>query len=286
MTVQTASKQLLFQLFELYEEREARNIADLVMENITEWKRIDRIINKEVTLSVEKERLLSRYTNELLANKPVQYVLLEAWFYGMKFYVDENVLIPRPETEELVEWVLTEGAKNTPVKPRILDLGTGSGCIAVALKKKWIDAKVFACDVSKKALEVAANNATLNNTPIDFILCDFLDEQQRNSLPAVDIITSNPPYVPFQDKKAMRLNVLNYEPPLALFVEDDDPLLFYRLMVKFCQTRHKEKIMLFVEIHEGSGKEVTELFELSGFADIELKKDLQGRDRMVRASWS
>lgn len=286
MTIHQASQQLIFQLFHLYTEREARNIADLVMENVTEWKRIDRIVNKEVTLSAEKEKLLLKYTAELMESKPVQYVLQEAWFYGMKFYVDENVLIPRPETEELVQWVLSEAVGYTPglEKTSILDIGTGSGCIAVSLKKKLAEARIFACDTSQKAIEVAKMNAKNHNTSIDFIAGDFLQEQHRNLLPVVDIIVSNPPYIPLNNKENMESNVINYEPHLALFVMDNDPLLFYRAMAEFCQTHLSKQGTIFVEIHEEFSKAVEHLFLLNGFNNIELRKDLQGRERMVRAS--
>lgn len=287
MTVHQASQQLIFQLFHLYEEREARNIADLVMENVTEWKRIDRIMNKEVPLSHEKEKLLTWYEAELMEHKPVQYVLKEAWFYGMKFFVDENVLIPRPETEELVNWVLRDARNYTSdgEKARILDIGTGSGCIAVALKSKLARAPLYACDVSENALDVANKNAAANNMQVDFLLCDFLLSQQRNLLPVVDIIVSNPPYIPFQDQAGMPVNVVKYEPHLALFVDGNDPLLFYKAIAHFCHTHLSKEGAVFVEVNEGFGKAVADLFLLTGFNNIELKNDMQGRKRMVKASW-
>ena len=286
MTVHQASQQLIFQLFHLYEEREARNIADLVMENVTEWKRVDRIVNKEVPLSPDKEKLLTRYTLELMEHKPVQYVLEEAWFCGMKFFVDENVLIPRPETEELVNWILEQSRHYLQRGQvlRLLDVGTGSGCIAVSLKKKLKEASVYACDIDEKALAVAKRNGTANNTNIGFLLCDFLLEKERNLLPTVDIIISNPPYVPFDDQQAMSPNVLQYEPHLALFVANNDPLVFYRAIVTFSQTHLAQNGAVFVEIHEEYGKAVADLFFTNGFTKVELRKDLQGRERMVRAS--
>lgn len=283
MTVQQASKQLLFQLFHIYEEREANNIAGLVMEKVTEWKRIDRIMNKEVTLSPEKEKLLASYTAALLTHKPVQYVLNEAWFYGMKLYVDENVLIPRPETEELLEWVRKDIRKSES-ELRILDIGTGSGCIALGLKKKLPLAKLYASDVSEPALEVAKKNAMYLNEEIHFIHSNILMNKAILELPKVDIIISNPPYIPFHDKAGMHSNVVLHEPHLALFVEDNDPLVFYNAIAHFAVTNLNRSGAVFVEIHEHMSNSVRELFIQKGFKNIELRKDLQGKERMVKAS--
>jgi release factor glutamine methyltransferase len=295
MTVQEATRQLLFQLFHIYEQREAANIADLVMERVTEWKKIDRVLNKAVPLSDEKVKLLARYTDELLSHKPVQYVLNEAWFYGMNLFVDENVLIPRPETEELVKWVLDE-VKHYAVhqgkalslsslfqQPAVLDVGSGSGCIALALKKQFPAATVYSCDVSEKALEVARTNATAHRANINFIPCDFLNAVQRDALPHVDFIVSNPPYVPMQNKSAMSLHVVDHEPHLALFVEDSDPLIFYKAIAAFSKTHVAAKGQIFVELHEDMGDAVMEVFALHDFQEIELKKDMQGKTRLLRA---
>ena len=283
MTVQQASKQLLFQLFHIYEDREANNISDLVMENVTEWKRIDRVMNKEVTLSPEKEKLLASYTEELLTHKPVQYVLNEAWFYGMKLYVDENVLIPRPETEELLDWIYND-SRYLEAGKTILDVGTGSGCIALGLKTKLPSALVFACDVSQSALAVAERNATSLNSQIDFIHSDFLNRESRDKLPTVDILVSNPPYIPLQDKNYMQPNVLLHEPHLALFVDDNDPLIFYKAIADFAETNLSTSGVIYAEIHEQMGDGVKELFINRGFKNVELRKDLQERVRMVKAN--
>lgn len=318
MTVQQLTQQLLFSLFHIYEEREARNIADLVMESVTGWKRIDRIINKQVPVSKEMEILLAGYTQDLLRHKPVQYVLHEAWFYDMKFYVDEHVLIPRPETEELVRWVVEgvrsqelavgvglapalsepgdssrkagfgtsvlEAHQNHQVNHiNILDIGTGSGCIAIALKKRLPAGRVYSCDVSKKALEVAAGNATANETQVAFLLCDFLNCAERNALPLTDIIVSNPPYIPHREMETMRQHVISYEPHLALFVTDNDPFLFYKEIAAFAKTHLMEKGQIFVEVHEDMGNAVSEVFRISGFEDLELRQDMQGKNRMLKA---
>jgi release factor glutamine methyltransferase len=277
MTIHQAQQQLLFQLYHLYDNREAANIADWVMEHITGWKKIDRIVNKQVPLLPEKIALLDRYTQELLAHKPVQYVLHEAWFAGMRFYVDENVLIPRPETEELVEWVAAEAKPNAT----ILDIGTGSGCIPIALKKKLPNATIYSCDVSAGALEVAKRNAAALKADIQFLHVNFL--QNPEQLPAVDIIVSNPPYIPVSNKSAMQPNVLQYEPHLALFVENDDPLLFYNTIADFAQHKLLPGGAIYVEIHEDLGEATKDLFTNKGFANVELRKDMQGKDRMINA---
>jgi release factor glutamine methyltransferase len=278
MTIQEASQQLVQQLATIYDMREATNIADWVLEHLTGWKKVDRLIHKQDLLDAEKQLTLERYTRELLMHKPVQYVLNEAWFCGMKLYVNENVLIPRPETEELVEWI-----EKLPGK-KILDVGTGSGCIPIALKKKLPAAEVYACDVSEKALQVARRNAEGQETAIQFMHLDFLDANARQSIPQVDILVSNPPYVPLKDKNTMQPNVLQYEPHLALFVQDDDPLIFYKALADFAQTRLLPDGTIYAEIHEDLGSSVKELFQAKGFAHTELRKDMQGKYRMIRAA--
>jgi len=289
MTIHEASLQLRFQLFHIYDEREAGNIAELVMEHITGWKKIDRVINKTVPLSAIQEQLLEAFTRALLDHKPLQYVLQEAWFYGMKLYVDENVLIPRPETEELVDWLVKEVVSpvSTAHSPeadtkKIFDIGTGSGCIPLAIKKSLPGAEVHACDVSNAALEVAKKNATDCKLNIHFHLIDILDVAARDQLPAFDIIISNPPYIPEQDKILMAANVLQYEPHLALFVEENDPLLFYRVIADFAKKHLNKGGSVYLEIHENMADAVKNLYKQKGFINIELRKDLQGRDRMIR----
>lgn len=293
MTIHQAYQQLLFQLFEIYDDSEAHNIADWVMEHITEWKRIDRIVNKEFPLSVEKQERLEKYTKELLSHRPVQYVLGEAWFAGMKFYVNEKVLIPRPETEELVQWIVESGkwkmenekSLSTIHSPfSIIDIGTGSGCIPIALKKKLPQAAITALDVCSEALSIAVENAVSNETEIDFKLLDFLDTSKRNELGQYDIIVSNPPYVKKSEATAMRKGVLDFEPSLALFVPDDDALIFYKQIADFALTHLKPGGMVFMEINEALGNDTVALFREKGYSHVELKKDMQGKDRMIRAA--
>ncbi|MEP6748629.1 MAG: peptide chain release factor N(5)-glutamine methyltransferase [Bacteroidota bacterium] len=285
MTIHEASQQLRFQLFHIYDEREADNITDMVMDNITGWKKIDRVVNKTVRLTGTQEKMMDDYTKALLDHKPLQYVLHESWFYGMCLYVDENVLIPRPETEELVDWLVKGIANLTLVAGKsILDIGTGSGCIPLAIKKTLPGAAVHSCDISEGALNVAKKNAADQKLGIHFHLLDILSQTDRDQLPLFDIIISNPPYIPHKDKTAMAANVLQYEPHLALFVEDSDPLIFYKAIADFAKNHLAENGSIYLEIHEDMANPLVDLYKQKGFPNIELKKDLQGRDRMVRVS--
>jgi len=299
MTIHEAQQQLLFQLYHLYDNREAANIADWVMEHITGWKKIDRIINKKVPLLPHRIEQLEQYTKELLQHKPVQYVLHDAWFCGMPFYVDEHVLIPRPETEELVEWIVQEAGSRKPEVGsqkseehsgvrlqasdfRLLDIGTGSGCIPIALKKKLPRAQVYSCDISEAALAVAQKNATAQQADIHLLQADFLNRDSWQQLPSVDIIVSNPPYIPQSDEHTMQPNVLEYEPHVALFVPNDDALLFYKAIAEFAQQKLRSGGSIYAEIHEDLGEQTKALFLSKGFTSVEIKKDMQGKDRMVK----
>lgn len=281
MTIHEGQQQLTIRLYEIYPDREARNIADLVMEKLTGWTRIDRVVNKQVPLRNDQVKELQAFGDQLLQHRPVQYVLNEAWFAGMALYVDEDVLIPRPETEELVEWITAESAAGEKAL-KILDIGTGSGCIPLALKKKWPAADVHAIDISEGALRVARKNASAQNLDVHFHLFDILSPEEF-PLGSFDVIVSNPPYIPLSDKEQMRDNVLKFEPWLALFVENDDPLCFYKAIAVFGRRYLKQGGSLFFEIHEEAGESVTELLKSAGYHSIQLRNDMQGKDRMIRA---
>lgn len=282
MTLKEAQTQLKTALQTVYEEREAAAITGWVLEHVTGWKKIDRVMNKDYQLADPIITTLQEYTTRLQQHEPVQYVLQEAWFYGMPLYVDKNVLIPRPETEELVAWILQE-VKDLTSEIQILDIGTGSGCIPVALKKQLPHAQVFACDVSEGALVVAQRNAATQQAAINFIQLDFLQPALWSQLPKADILVSNPPYIPVQDKTTMHSNVLEYEPHLALFVPDHDALLFYRHIADFAIQHLHAGATIFVEIHEDLGTAVCDLFTGKGLTQVELRKDMQGKARMVKA---
>jgi release factor glutamine methyltransferase len=281
MTINTAYQQLLYQLYELYDDREAANIADWVIEYITGQKRIDRIIYKNIPLNKEQELQLTTFTTQLLQHEPVQYVLQEAWFAGRRFYVDESVLIPRPETEELVEMVISCQllvASNS----QLLDIGTGSGCIPIALKKRLPNTNITSIDISDKALNIAKKNATKLQADILYKQVDFLDETSWDDLGKFDVIVSNPPYIKQSESNAMSKHVTSYEPSIALFVADDDALIFYRKIALFGKLHLTENGQIFVEINEALGNETIVMFNSFGFKTL-LKKDLQGKDRMIHA---
>jgi release factor glutamine methyltransferase len=283
MTILQAQQQTLVQLKLLYDEREAANITDWVMEHITGQKRIDRLLNKQALLTSAQQEKLEIILPQLAAHKPVQYVLQEAWFAGMPFFVNEHVLIPRPETEELVEWIGVESQKLKVKSQKLLDVGTGSGCIPVSLKKKLPDSDITSIDVSEDALNVAKKNAAGLGTEIHFLHTDFLNEENWKQLPVFDIIVSNPPYIKQSEHSSMSKNVTAFEPSLALFVPDEDALLFYRKIALFAKTHLSKQGSVFLEINEALGKETAALYESEGYV-VELRKDMQGKERMVKGN--
>ncbi|HEY4288372.1 MAG TPA: peptide chain release factor N(5)-glutamine methyltransferase [Puia sp.] len=290
MDWQQAQKELITLLTPLYGDREAAAIADWTMENLSGRKKIDRLLHRSASVPPAALDTYQKYTRQLLAHRPVQYVLHESWFAGMKLYVDENVLIPRPETEELVEWILSSPPPANPTLPQpkraptILDVGTGSGCIPLALAKNLPSAKIHACDISPNALAVARRNAEALGLPITLHQLDFLDPQSWDTLPQIDCLVSNPPYIPIGGKAEMAAHVVDFEPGLALFVPDSDALVFYRALSQFARQRLPEGGQLFVEIHEEMGTQVQQLFREAGLTNVTLRQDLQGKDRMVKAT--
>lgn len=298
-TVQQAYEQLRTQLQTVYDQREAAAIAAAVIVHITGLDNTGRLINKHQPLTNEQAQTFRIMTNELLQQKPLQYILHEAHFYGMILYVDENVLIPRPETEELVDWIIQEAKsernkkQDTRCKEQgaryknqysILDIGTGSGCIPIALKKHLPFASVDAVDISEKALDVAKRNASTQGALIDFHSLDILNTTFWSQLRQFDIIVSNPPYITKNEATGMHNNVLQYEPHTALFVPDEKPLLFYETIAFFGLQHLNNKGLLFFEINEAYGKEIIEMLVEKGYKNIELRKDMQGKERMIKAT--
>ncbi|HVT83743.1 MAG TPA: peptide chain release factor N(5)-glutamine methyltransferase [Chitinophagaceae bacterium] len=281
MTIQQASIHIRNELKNIYEDREVAAMTDWIIEKMTGIKKTDRIINKEKELNNDQAELLENWLPRLIDHEPLQYVLQEAWFGGMKFYVDQNVLIPRPETEELADWIISDC--KFPIRQlTLLDIGCGSGCISIFLKRKLRKADVWACDVSEAALNIAKQNADALGADIHFLQVNFLKESERNKLAAFDIIVSNPPYVPENDKLQMQPNVLRYEPPIALFVPDDDALIFYKAIADFGRQKLNPNGAIYAEIHEELGTSVLELFRSKNYKAT-LKKDMQGKDRMIKA---
>ncbi|HSN08638.1 MAG TPA: peptide chain release factor N(5)-glutamine methyltransferase [Hanamia sp.] len=285
MTTEKAYIDFVKSLKSVYEDREANNIADWVFEKVTGSKRLERRLNHNNQMEEVYFTQLQNYLQELLQHKPVQYVLHEAWFYKMKFFVNENVLIPRPETEELVEWIVNDANESLSLQSKptnIIDIGTGSGCIAISLKKELTDATISAIDVSEKALHVAKKNAEELVAQIIFFQIDFLNEKEWNTLKKFDIIVSNPPYIPVKEKEKLAKNVTAHEPSLALFVENNDPYIFYKKIAEFSKTHLESNGKIYVEVHEDFAKEVKTIFVNAGF-EAEIKKDIYGKERMIKA---
>jgi release factor glutamine methyltransferase len=281
MTLHDASVYIQDQLLTIYDQGEAKAISDLVIEHITDSRDLNRLHSKQQSLDTLQTDRLNEIIARLKTHEPIQYVINEAWFSGLKFFVDENVLIPRPETEELVEWVIANC--KFPINTlRIIDIGSGSGCIPIALRRRLGKADVWGCDVSAKALEVAQKNAETLGVNVNFIQLDFLDKERRELLPQFDIIISNPPYIPESDRSKMPKNVTDFEPSLALFVPDNDPLIFYRTLAEFGRTHLAKEGSLYAEIHEDLGSEVSGLFQENNFK-VERSKDMSGKERFVRA---
>ncbi len=294
MTLKEAGAYLVEQLELVYDSSEANAIADLVLENMTGLNRSQRSLESTKPFNIKSR--LQELINQLQTHRPVQYVLNEAWFYGLKFQVNESVLIPRPETEELVDWIVKD-VRSTKYEVRsvsppltihhspltIFDIGTGSGCIPIALKKNLPQTEVYALDVCTEALHTAINNAVTHETEINFQLLDFLDEGKWNDLGKYDIIVSNPPYIKTTDANTMSKHVLEFEPHKALFVPDEDALLFYRKIADFALHHLNSNGDVYVEINQQLGKETVELFQQKGFT-VELKKDMSGNERMVKAT--
>ena len=261
-------------------------MAALVVEHVGK-KKLHHL--KQENISADETQQIDRILQQLLTHRPLQYVLNEAWFYGLKFEVNESVLIPRPETEELVDWIVKDvRGMNYDVRSEappltILDIGTGSGCIPIALKKNLPETEVSAIDVCSDALYTATTNAVNNNTEINFQLLDFLDESKWSELSKYDIIVSNPPYIKTTEANTMSKHVLEFEPYKALFVPDEDALLFYRKIADFALQHLQPKGAVFVEINQQLGKDTVDLFQQKGFT-VELKKDMSGNERMVKAS--
>ncbi len=283
MTIKQAGTELMKKLREIYPQTEASAMTMLVMEKIA-GSREALLLNSDQPISKEQEDILQHHTALLLKHTPLQYVLEEAWFYGLKFYVNEHVLIPRPETEELVHWIIKDcGLNDRAATGNILDIGTGSGCIPIALKKNLPAYNVTAIDVSAGALEVAKKNAIDNGVNISLSRTDILNEAERDQLPVYDIIVSNPPYITHAEKDAIEKNVLEHEPHLALFVDHDDPLLFYRHIAAFGQNHLVNGGAVYIEINSTLGASTKAIFANEGYKNIELKKDMQGKDRMIKA---
>lgn len=283
--MQNTINKLKQSLSPLYDSREMKAIIALLFEEVCGLSRLDMLMNPNIVLSEEKSEIMSCYAEMLAEGVPVQQVLGYEYFLGRRFEVNPDVLIPRPETAELVDWIVSEA----PIGVNVLDVGTGSGCIAISLAALINNSRVFAYDLSTKALKTAILNAErLNISNVTFVHKDILESQnERFEHPNVDnfdIIVSNPPYIMHKEKSEMSANVLDYEPHLALFVPDSDPLLFYRAIGNYGLKNLRHGGRLYFEINAALGRETCQLLESLGYRDIILRKDLNGLDRMISAT--
>jgi release factor glutamine methyltransferase len=271
----------------LYESSEAKALFSIAAEQVLALSPSKLMMQKDIDISfINMQKLLS-ILNDLQIGKPIQHILEEAHFFGSVFKVNEHVLIPRPETEELVDWIISDCSPqllvNSIKKISILDIGTGSGCIPIILKKYLPEAEVSTLDVSTDAIAVAEQNAEQIGVKINFIEADIL---RFNSKEKFDVIVSNPPYIRDLEKTDMHNNVLVHEPHLALFVSNENPLIFYKAIADFAQTNLKPNGQLYFEINEYLGSETVEMLKDKGFTNINLREDMQGKDRMIKATIS
>ncbi len=266
------------QLDGFYEKEEVDSFFFMLINQFYEVTRIQLAMHPDLVISNSGKIIESL---ELLKQqKPIQYIIGSTEFYGLEFNVNEHVLIPRPETEELVDWIVSEFiAKKKSL--RILDIGTGSGCIAISLAKNFSNAKIYALDISIEALEVAKGNAELNAVDVEFLELDILKTESIRDL-EFDVIVSNPPYVREKEKEKMKPNVLDNEPHLALFVKDENPLLFYNAITQFAYQNFKDNGVLFFEINEFLGSNMIDLLKKNHFKSIELRQDIFKKHRMIK----
>jgi release factor glutamine methyltransferase len=280
------------ELGEIYPKEEIDSFFYSCIEHYLKMERFILAIQPGIALTKDEEQPLFEALSELKSEKPLQYILGTAHFMDLELQVNENVLIPRPETEELVQWILDDCQVERPPAGRagsrdfkFLDIGTGSGCIAIALAKQLTDADVYALDVSEGALTVARKNAETNEVDITFLHQDILNPELKLEPELVfDIIVSNPPYVRELEKGEIRKNVKDFEPDTALFVKDEDPLLFYKAIINFAEDHLSATGNLYLEINQYLGAETKALFQAHNFSEIELRKDLFGNDRMLKAT--
>ena len=265
----------------LYDQDECDQLFYLSCYHIKQWGRSRVLFEKDNTLTPEDEAAFSAIFKPLLTYKPIQYIIGEAEFYQLKFKVDEDVLIPRPETEELVDWIVKDFMGKRNIK--VLDIGTGSGCIAISLAKNLIHPEVFAIDVSSRALTVAKINAQELHAEVQMLQADILEMHDAVLDEQFNIIVSNPPYITKEEAPSLRHNVLGFEPHSALFVTNNDPLQFYKAIAEFALHNLQQGGTLYFETHEDYHQQVMELLKEKGFVDITSKKDLQNKPRFVRA---
>jgi len=283
MTIKHYRDYFIQELTPLNDVGEAESFFYLILEAKHQLQRVDLALQPDLAFSESELKIWSSILEQLKKEIPIQYILGVTHFYGLEFEVNSAVLIPRPETEELVDWIVQKSKiKNQKSKIKILDIGTGSGCIAIALAKNLPNAQVFALDVSEQALATAKTNAELNQVTIQFLHQSILETE--NLCQQFDVIVSNPPYVRELEKQEIKKNVLDNEPHLALFVEDNDALIFYRKIAQLAQKNLNPQGQLYFEINQYLGQEMLDLLQGMGFKNCELRKDIYGNDRMIQCT--
>lgn len=281
MTLKAIAAKYIDELHAIYDKNEIDAIFLLVLHHFLNLSRADYLLKKDNIVDEQNAAHFTQVLEALKTGKPIQYILGETYFYGLPFKVNETVLIPRPETEELVDWIIS--IINPSNTLNILDIGTGSGCIAIALQKNLPNAHIYALDIAEDSLVTAQKNAQLNNCAVQFIHQDILAIQQQKVQQQYQIIVSNPPYIKEDEKQAMHHNVLANEPYRALFVSNENPLVFYEAICNFALLNLEIGGLLFFEINECLGLQTVDLLNYKGFVEIELRKDMQGKDRMIKA---
>jgi release factor glutamine methyltransferase len=266
----------------IYPKGEIESLIFLIFEKLKGYSRTQFLLANEEKLNENDLSEIGKIVARLKNHEPIQYILGVTEFYGLPFRSVPGVLIPRPETEELVQWIIQE---NNYSKPTILDIGTGTGCIAISLQKNIPQSTVLACDISPVCLKTVSENSELNSTEVSVFQYDILNNTPKISFPMLDIIVSNPPYIREKEKSLIEKNVLEHEPELALFVPDEMPLIFYERIADLSKIHLKNQGRLYFEINEAFGRECCDMLQEKGFSQIVLKKDINGKDRMIGCRW-
>jgi release factor glutamine methyltransferase len=261
----------------IYDLKECESLAYIVIDKIFGYNKSDFILRSNETINESQRKIIINIVKNLKKNVPIQYILEEAYFFDLNFFVNSSVLIPRPETEELVSWIINESKQ----KNSFLDIGTGSGCLIITLNK-LLKGSFSAIDVCSNALDIAKINNKKHNTEVNFYQMDIL-KKENIFKDKFDVILSNPPYVTNSEKKFIKKNVIDHEPHIALFVSDRDPLIFYRSIIKRSKDLLSKEGCLYFEINERFGLDIIQLLNNEGFVNIKLKKDINGKDRMIKA---
>lgn len=278
MTFKQIQQQYVAALNEIYGEGEATVMITMIFESVANLSRKDLVTKANLEIENTTLKKLLDALTRLKQHEPIQYIIGKAWFYNLSFTVNEAVLIPRPETEELVLEAINFLKKHN--SKNVLDIGTGSGCIPISIKKNVLQANVTSLDVSDVALTLAKKNAVDNGVEINFLNIDFLKEKNYDALPKFDVIISNPPYIPENEKNTLAKNVTLYEPHIALFVPQHDPLLFYKKILLFAGEHLEQNGRIFLEVHEDFAKETANLFK-EKYYEVIIKKDMQGKERIL-----